>query len=279
MNSEILTHIIPMQASIYLPYLAVILIYLWVATNFWRNQAPTACNLRWHSAAIALGLLMHGGLLYQDIFIGDLNLNIANSLSLIFWLTVLIYWIADFKHQLHSLQAFVLPPAALMVALQAKLHANVIVAFANEPLFVTHIVIAMLAYSLFTFAALHALLMAAAERSLHQKTTLIKLPDFPPIMAMETLLFRIIGLGFLLLTFTLISGMLFSEQIFHQALKLNHKNIFTIISWLIFGGLLLGRASYGWRGRTAIRWTLIGFLALLLAYVGSKFVLEVLLNR
>jgi ABC-type uncharacterized transport system permease subunit len=121
--------------------------------------------------------------------------------------------------------------------------------------------------------------MAAAERSLHQKTSLIKLPDFPPIMTMETLLFRIIGLGFVLLTFTLISGMLFSEQIFHQALKLNHKNIFTIISWLIFGSLLLGRERYGWRGRTAIRWTLTGFVVLLLAYVGSKFVLEVLLGR
>lgn len=268
-----------MQASTYLPYLAVMLIYIGVAINFWRNKTPSALNLRWHSLAIAAGLVIHGGLLYQDIFIGDLNLNIANSLSLIFWLTVLIYWIADFKHQLHSLQAFVLPPAALMVALQAKLHANVIVAFANDSLFVTHIIIAMLAYSLFTFAALHALLMAAAERSLHQKSSLIKLPDFPPIMTMESLLFRVITLGFLLLTFTLISGMLFSEQIFHQALKFNHKNIFTIISWLIFGGLLLGRARYGWRGKTAIRWTLIGFLVLLLAYVGSKFVLEVLLNR
>jgi ABC-type uncharacterized transport system permease subunit len=98
-------------------------------------------------------------------------------------------------------------------------------------------------------------------------------------MAMESLLFRIIGLGFFLLTLTLISGMLFSEQIFHQALKFNHKNIFTIISWVIFGSLLIGRVQYGWRGRTAIRWTLTGFGVLLLAYVGSKFVLEVLLNR
>ena len=156
---------------------------------------------------------------------------------------------------------------------------NVIVAFANDPLFVWHISIALLAYSLFTFAALHALLMAAAERSLHQKTPFLKLTEFPPIMAMESLLFRIIGLGFFLLTLTLISGMLFSEQIFHQALKFNHKNIFTIISWVIFGSLLIGRVQYGWRGRTAIRWTLTGFGVLLLAYVGSKFVLEVLLNR
>lgn len=268
-----------MQASTYLTYFAVALIYSWVAFNFWRNKAPSLLNLRWHSALIGLGLILHGSLLYQDIFIGDLNLNIANALSLIFWLTVLIYWVADFKHQLQNLQALVLPPTAAIVLLQAEFHNSVAVTFAKDPLFITHIVIAMLAYSLFTFAALHALLMAAAERSLHQKTPLLNLQNFPPLMTMESLLFRVISLGFVLLTFTLISGMLFSEQIFHQALKFNHKNIFTIISWLIFGSLLVGRARYGWRGKTAIRWTLTGFVVLLLAYVGSKFVLEVLLNR
>lgn len=270
-----------MQASTYLPYLAVIFLYSVVAIRFWRavSQPIKQPKSSKHATLIALGLLIHASLLYQDVFIGDLNLNIANTLSLIFWLTVFIYWLADFKHELQSLQALVLPPAALTVALQANFHNNVIVAFANDPLFIWHISIALLAYSLFTFAALHALLMAAAERSLHQKTSFLKLTDFPPIMAMEALLFRIIGVGFLLLTLTLISGMLFSEQIFHQALKFNHKNIFTIVSWLIFGSLLLGRVRYGWRGRTAIRWTLTGFAVLLLAYVGSKFVLEVLLNR
>lgn len=266
-----------MLTATYLPYLATTLIYVWVAIHFWRNPILSQTSSRWHSGLIALGLLMHGGLLYQDIFIGDINLNIANALSLILWLTVLIYWIADFKHELQSLQALVLPPAALAILLQAKFHNNVVVAFANDTLFVTHIVIAMLAYSLFTFAALHALLMAAAERTLHQKTSLLNLAKFPPLMTMENLLFKVIGLGFLLLTFTLVSGMLFSEQIFHQALKFNHKNIFTIISWLIFASLLIGRARYGWRGRTAIRWTLTGFAVLLLAYVGSKFVLEVLI--
>jgi ABC-type uncharacterized transport system permease subunit len=165
------------------------------------------------------------------------------------------------------------------VLLQAEFHDNVVVSFANDPLFIAHITIAMLAYSLLTFAALHAIFMAAAERALHKKTSLLNLAKFPPLMTMESLLFKTISLGFVLLTFTLVSGMLFSEQIFHQALKFNHKNIFTIISWLIFGSLLVGRARYGWRGRTAIRWTLIGFVVLMLAYLGSKFVLEVLLNR
>jgi ABC-type uncharacterized transport system permease subunit len=82
-----------------------------------------------------------------------------------------------------------------------------------------------------------------------------------------------------LLTLTLVSGVLFSEQLFHQAFRFNHKTIFTFISWLIFGSLLVGRWKYGWRGRIAIRWTLSGFGVLFLAYVGSKFVLEFILKR
>lgn len=263
------------------PYLITALIYSFVAADFWRQaKTPATSNsLRWHSAAIAVGLVLHGWLLYGSLFDGGLNLGLSNALSAIFWLTVLIYWLTDLKHHLHSLQAFVLPPAALFVLLQKLLPETHLLPYANQPLFMAHLAISMLAYSLFTFAALHALLMAAAERNLHQKPSLIKLPDFPPLMTMETLLFRVISLGFILLTLTLVSGMLFSEALFHQAMKFNHKNVFTLLSWLIFGGLLLGRFSYGWRGRTAIRWTLSGFVLLFLAYVGSKFVLEILLHR
>jgi len=88
-------------------------------------------------------------------------------------------------------------------------------------------------------------------------------------MPMERLLFQIIGIGFVLLTFTVISGIFFSEELFHQPLRLNHKSVFSIAAWLIFGALLWGRRVYGWRG----------FAVLLLAYVGSKFVLEILLGR
>ncbi|MFA6041170.1 MAG: cytochrome c biogenesis protein CcsA, partial [Methylophilus sp.] len=139
--------------------------------------------------------------------------------------------------------------------------------------------IAILAYSLFTFAALHATLMAIAERALHNKSTLSRLPNFPPLMVMETLLFKVISVGFVLLTVTVVSGMMFSEEIFGKPLQLNHKTIFSIISWLIYAWLLFGRYRYGWRGKTAIRWTLIGFVVLLLAYVGSSFVLHILLGR
>jgi ABC-type uncharacterized transport system permease subunit len=264
-----------------LPNLLVAGFYLAVAFDFWRNSqsVSSANHAPWHHVAIAIGLLLHGVLLSKSLFAGGLNLGLTNALSAIFWLTVLIYWIADLKREMHSLQAFVLPPAALFVLLQGLLPETHVLPYAGQPAFIWHLVISMLAYSLFTFAALHALLMAAAERSLHRKPTLVRLPEFPPLIPMETLLFRIITLGFILLTLTVVSGIVFSEQLFHQALKFNHKNVFAVISWAIFGALLMGRHRYGWRGKKAIRWTLSGFAILLLAYVGSKFVLEVVLGR
>lgn len=264
-----------------IPYLVVVFIYLAVAADFWRvpKSAEKNAYLKLHSTMIALGLLVHGWLLHQSIFSVGFNLGFFESVSAILWLTVLIYWVTDRDHQLHSLQAFVLPPAAIFSLLPAFFSDHHFLPGADNNLFIAHVWIAMIAYSLFTFAALHALLMAIAERSLHHKSTLVTLPSFPPLMVMESLLFKIIGLGFALLTVTLISGMWFSEEIFNKPLAFNHKSIFSIASWFIYAALLYGRYQYGWRGLKAIRWTLIGFVLLLLAYVGSKFVSEILLGR
>lgn len=263
-----------------IPYLVVVFIYLAVAIDFWRvTKVPENTQLKLHSMMIALGLLVHGWLLHQSIFSAGFNLGFYQSISAILWLTVLTYWITDRNHQLHSLQAFVLPPAALFALLPAFSSSSHYLPENEGGLFILHISIALVAYSMFTFAALHALLMAIVERSLHHKPTLIKLPSFPPLMVMESLLFKIIGIGFVLLTITLVSGMLFSEQIFGKPVQFNHKTIFSILSWFIYAGLLFGRFQYGWRGLKAIRWTLAGFVILLLAYIGSKFVLQVLLGR
>jgi len=264
-----------------IPYLVVFFIYLAVAADFWRGAktAENSQSLKLHTAMIALGLVIHAWLLYQVIFVNGFDLGFFNMLSAIAWLTVLIYWVADLKHQLTSLQAFVLPPSAIFAILPASNATNHLMPLAESPLFLAHIAIALLAYSLFTFATFHALLMTVADRTLHNKPTLIKLPSFPPLMVMETLLFRIITLGFALLTVTLISGMLFSEEIFGKPMQFNHKTVFSIASWFIYGALLFGRYQYGWRGLKAIRWTLTGFMLLVLAYVGSKFILQVLLGR
>jgi ABC-type uncharacterized transport system permease subunit len=271
-----------MQISVQklIPYLIVAFIYLSVAVAFWRDiKLTNTLSLKLPTAMIAIGLILHARLLYQGIFADGFNLGFYNALSAICWLTVLVYWLANLKHQLQSLQAFVLPPAALFALLPAFEVSNHYLPNEIQPLFIAHIGIALLAYSLFTFAALHALLMMIAERSLHNKPSIIKLPSFPPLLVMESLLFKVIKIGFVLLTFTLISGMLFSDEIFGKPMQFTHKVVFSIASWLIYGWLLFGRYQYGWRGNKAIKLTLIGFVLLLLAYVGSKFILQVLLHR
>jgi len=126
--------------------------------------------------------------------------------------------------------------------------------------------------------ALDDTLHAHEARALHQHRGRF-LQSLPPLLTMERILFRIIALGFVLLTLTLGSGMLFSDELFGKPLQFNHKVMFGIISWCLFGALLLGRQIYGWRGRIALRWTLTGFVVLVLAYIGSKFVLEFILHR
>jgi ABC-type uncharacterized transport system permease subunit len=199
--------------------------------------------------------------------------------SAILWLTVLIYWAGNFFYRLDGLQSLVLPVAAVSVLLPTVLPSVRPLPNTELLVFRVHLLIAMLAYSLFTIASLHVLLMALLERRLHDGGLPRALQGLPPLLAMETLLFRIIWAGFILLTATIASGVLFSEELFGRAARLNHKTVFGVLSWIIFAALLGGRHIYGWRGRVAVRWTLTGFLMLVLAYVGSRFVLEVILGR
>jgi ABC-type uncharacterized transport system permease subunit len=101
----------------------------------------------------------------------------------------------------------------------------------------------------------------------------------PPLLTLERYMFRLLSVGFVLLTLTLASGMLFSEELFGKAVTLTHKNVFSVAGWLAFAVLLFGRWRYGWRGRTALKWILVGTLLLVLGYLGSKFVREVVLGR
>jgi ABC-type uncharacterized transport system permease subunit len=180
---------------------------------------------------------------------------------------------------MEGLQPLALPLAAVCTLLPALFPGQHLLANAASPMFRVHFLIAMVAYSLFTLAALHAIIMAVAERRLHRGELTRPLASLPPLLTMEALLFRLILIAFVLLTLTLASGIAFSETLFGKAMEFNHKTLFSIISWLIFAALLVGRFAYGWRGRTALRWTLAGFAALLLAYVGSRFVLEIVLDR
>jgi ABC-type uncharacterized transport system permease subunit len=254
-----------------------------LAVYFWRAQIRGGGDLLSRGAIghlVLIPLAMHGYLLVHDVFSeGGFDLGVLNALSLIIWLTLLVYWMARFFYPIGGLQTLVLPLAAVVVVLPELFPSDHLLANTDLFAFKAHITAAMLAYSLFTIAMLHAVLISQVEKRLHQATLPRVLRSLPPLMTMETLLFRMIGIGFVLLTLTLVSGVVFSEEIFGKPWQLNHKVLFGFISWGVFAVLLWGHHFHGWRGRVAVHWTVGGFVLLLLAYLGSKFVLEVLLHR
>jgi ABC-type uncharacterized transport system permease subunit len=267
-------------------HLLVSLGYAGLAVFLWREALMPAAaqgvptRASWARAALVAPLALHGLLLIRAVFAGDaFYLGVGTAVSVIIWLTVLIYWTGNFFYRLEGLQVLVLPIAAALSLLPLMLPAVHPLTNTHLAAFKAHLVISLLAYSLFTIASLHVLMMAVMERRLHRGNLPPFMRNLPPLLTMERLLFQIIFAGFILLTLTLGSGILFSEELFGKPMQLTHKTVFGILSWIIFGAMLAGRALYGWRGRVAMRWTLAGFLSLFLAYIGSKFVLEVLLQR
>ncbi|GAB1392169.1 cytochrome c biogenesis protein CcsA [Rhodocyclaceae bacterium] len=271
------------------PHLLVAALYSGLAGHFWRSRwrgavldQPVRGLALWERSALLFALVLHGLTVAAELFPADgpsMRFGFSVALSMITWLAVALYWIESFYARMEGLQMLGLPLAALCGILPWLVPGQHALPNADSPFFRMHFLMAMFAYSLFTLAALHAILMAITEQRLHRGRLTPLFAGLPPLLTMEALLFRLISIAFALLTLTLLSGALFSEQIFGKPLPLNHKTVFAVISWLIFGALLAGRHRYGWRGRMALRWTLTGFSVLLLAYVGSRFVLEVILGR
>jgi ABC-type uncharacterized transport system permease subunit len=257
--------------------------YVGLAWHFWNTRWRARDSRKglqgWERAAILAPLALHGWLLYEGIFSRELRFGFAQALSVMMFLGIALYWVESLFYDLEGMQPLVLPLAAVAAPLPALFPGLASSgAHADAAAFKLHLALAMIAYSLFVIALLHATLMAVLERRLHHKDGGL-FANLPPLLTLEQLLFRVIAAAFVFLTLTLITGIAFSETLFGRAMRADHKTVFAILSWLIFGLLLAGRLLYGWRGRTALRWTLSGFVMLLLAYVGSRFVLEVLLHR
>lgn len=234
-----------------------------------------------HTASMRLawlGAVMHG--LYILINIQQsqgFNFSFFNAAGLVAWFIVLLLLVAALDKPVEKLGIAIFPLAAISLSL------DIIFPETTRPLATStwelsfHILTSILAFSLLNIAAMQAILLAIQDQQLrsHQPKRLIL--ALPPLQAMETLLFQMIGAGLFFLTASLLSGFAFIEDLFAQHLV--HKTVLSIIAWVIFSSLLLGRLRYGWRGKTAIQWTLIGFVLLLLAYFGSKLVLELILQK
>jgi len=237
------------------------------------------------SALLLLGALAHLLSLVFAIITGEaIRFGFAQALSATCWVGVMMLWLEGLSIRTEALRAVTLPLAGLAALLPLFFPGADFSAESARPLFVPHLLAGTLAYGVLMLAALHAGMMTFAERALHglgdSNSSLSRWVDrLPALLAMERILFRFIGVGFVLLTLTALTGIVFSDAVFGRPLRLDHKTVFTLLSWAIFGALLVGRRLWGWRGRTALRLTLAGFVVLLLAYVGTRFVIEVILKR
>ena len=220
--------------------------------------------------AIALHLVAAHQLLRSS---GGLDLGLLKVLALISAVVNLVVWTSALRKPIDNLYPLLLPAAALFLA--GVLLAPQGAALQLSPQLQGHIVISLLAYSLLTVAALQALLVAYQDWQLHHKHQNAFMRRLPPLQTMEALLFEFVWIGQILLTLSLLSGFLYYEDFTAQHLL--HKVVFSLIAWLFFAILLWGRHRLGWRGYTAVRLTWAGFGAIVLGYVGSKFVLEFVL--
>ena len=265
-------------------YLALLLVLSFRA----KSGAESGLSSSLVQAAIFVILLIHGVQLHDSVFTPQgFVFGFAQDLSLIAWVGLAFYWFQSWFLPISSLRWMALMFALICASLPNLFPGTLISPKAvSDPWFKGHFVVATVSVGLLSLAAMHAMLMSVQDRALHRQLAIIPnsrfahwLEDLPPLMTMESLLFNLLYVGFALLSLTVFSGLLFSQTLFGKPLVFDHKTIFALASWFLFAGLLIARWRVGLRGRAAIRWVLSAYTALLLAYVGSRFVLEVILQR
>ena len=226
-------------------------------------------------ACVLLAWLLHGLLLGWGLLGDAPRFGFAPALSVTVWLVAAVYAIESWLYpQLQT--RWTLSVLGAGVVLLALVFPGQVLQTSSSAWLPLHWALGIASYGLFAVAVVHALLMLRAEDR-------IRHADEPgsglPLLTLERLTFRFVGAGFVLLSATLLAGLLFDEQLYGATWKWNHKTVFSVLSWAVFAVLLLGRARFGWRGWRAARLLFTGAGLLLLAYVGSRFVLEIVLGR
>jgi len=260
-------------------HLIAIALYGLSGVYYWRGLGSGSQwnpERRFAASIGALAVLLQGGLLIGDIdHHGHLALGIGTILSLDAWAVAAIFLVASLRKPIASLGTFIMPSAAVaaigQIFLPMHTQANPVPV---DPWLVTHVVISILAYSLLSIAVAQSLVLWIQESRLRHKQSAQLMQAFPPMETMESLMFEMIRVGFALLTLTLISGLFFSDQLFGTPLPFTHHSVLSLIAWLAFAILLIGRQQFGWRGRNAVRWTVAGFVLLVFAYLSAEFLLK-----
>jgi len=230
-------------------------------------------------ALFSLPLLFIHSVLLVLLIVRDtgIYLGLVNICCLVGWLMVCMIILSSFYRPTINLSIFAFPISAGTILL-VNIFPSQSTPITNIDAFILiHMLLSLFAFSVFSISAGQAVFIASMDYQLRHKLAHSWQKSFPPLQTLESSLFENIFLGFALLSLAMTSGFLFIENIFAQHLV--HKTFFSIFSWLIFGLLIFGRIKLGWRGMRAIKMTLIGYSLLFLAFLGSKFVLEILLQR
>ena len=253
--------------------IATALVARWVSAD---EDARSAGDRRMALVAAILAIAGHAGLhIAAWRSFGGPDLHFFAALSLVALAMAALSTLAAWREQLQALGVIVYPLAATMLALY-----NFYGHFLPNNLdwrLQLHAWIGLFAYATLSLAALLASMLWFQERALRQRRIEGWLRALPPLTQLEQLLFRTIAVGFALLTLVLVTGLLFVHDLLTQHLW--HITVLSIASWMVFGWLLYGRWRYGWRGSRAVWFTLWAMGFLLLAFFGSKFVLELILHR
>lgn len=229
------------------------------------------------SASLA-AILLHSIALYALIFMPHgMDLGFFNTASLVGWLVAIIALASLTRPKFENLGLVLYPLAGISILLAELFPSDRLMVLDTDWPLDAHIILSLIAYSLLAVAALQAIVIALQDYRLRQRSAGVWWSGLPPLQEMERFLFQLIAAGFVLLTLALFTGFIFVTNL--NAQHLVHKAVLSITAWIVFGILLWGRWRFGWRGRTAIRWTLCGFIVLMLAYFGSKLVLELILGR
>lgn len=258
--------------------ISAMLFYLGTASSrLYQLHAMVAQHQRLYWLG-GIAVICHAVLLSQLIFTPmGLSLGVTNAASLVAWVIAVFLLLSLPKKPVENLLLVVFPLAALAIALSVFTQSEHILSVEKGVGVQLHVFFSIVAYSLLSITALQAIFLAIQEYQLRHKNLSWAMRHLPPLQVMESLLFQMMALGIAFLSISLLSGFLFLENIFAQHLV--HKTILSLAAWGVFSALLYGHWQYGWRGKTAVRWSLVGFFVLMLAYFGSKIVLELVLKR
>ena len=262
--------------------IAAILLYLLASGRlalriFRSDNAAEISSSRLYPLAV-VALLLHTWVLYRTLFtpIG-LDLGFYHALSLIGWMVAIIVVLIGWRKPVENLMLVFLPLTAMCMTMAMLLPGEHIVTDSASIGLRMHILLSISAYSLLAIAALQAVVLAVQNHQIRNKKPVRMMQILPPMQTMEELLVQVLAIGFILLSLSLATGLMFVHNFFAQHLV--HKTTLSILAWAIFGVVLWGRWRLGWRGKMLIRWTVGGFISLMFAYFGSKLVLELILHR